>query len=190
MFTGMIDHTGTVTAVVNTPKGLRVTIATQFDDLQLGESIAVDGVCLTVSDALNNAFVCDVSPETLKLTACGHYREGSSVNLERSLRMGDRLGGHYVTGHVDRVAHVKNIIQHDDYVEMHIAGFNQTEAAFLVTKSSLTVNGVSLTINSIADAEIHLMLIPHTLAVTNLKNLKVGDTVNIEFDFYTKNIYS
>ena len=188
MFTGIIDHTGVITTVIKTSKGLRFTIATQFNDLQLGESIAINGACFTVSDIVNNAFACDVSPETLKLTACNHYQEGTSVNLERSLRMGDRLGGHYVTGHIDRTAHIKRIIQHTDYVEMHIAGFDKTDANFLVTKGSLTVNGVSLTINSIAHSDVHLMLIPHTLTITNLKNLKIGDTVNIEFDFYTKTI--
>lgn len=191
MFTGIIDHTGTIIAILKTTHGLRFTLTTQFNDLQLGESIAIDGVCLTVTDFSKNSFSCDISPETLKLTTFGQYYEGSSVNLERSLRLGDRLGGHYVTGHVDRTAYVKNLIPHDTYFEMQISGFEQSEVPLLSTKGSLTINGVSLTINSInttPSPEACFMLIPHTLNITNLKNVTINDLVNIEFDYYAKTI--
>ena len=190
MFTGIVDHAGTLSAMATTSKGLRFTIDTQFEDLQLGESITVDGVCLTVTDCSEHTFSCDISPETLQRTRFHTYQPGSLVNLERSLQLGDRLGGHYVTGHVDQTALIKNIIQHDDYIEMHIAGFDLTHAAYLIPKGSITINGVSLTINNIiaSPLEIQLMLIPHTLAMTNLKQCKVNDIVNIEFDYYAKTI--
>lgn len=191
MFTGIIDHTGTIVDALKTSKGLRFTIATQFSDLKLGESITVDGACFTVTNIANTHFSCDASPETITRTICKHYQPDSLVNLERSLRPSDRLGGHYVTGHVDRTAHVKQVIQHADYVEIHLTRFVSSDLPFLVPKGSLTVNGASLTINAIysqAIPEVHLMLIPHTLEITNLKNLKMNDDVNIEFDHYTKTI--
>lgn len=191
MFTGIIDHTGTIVDVLKTAKGLRFTIATQFHDLKLGESITIDGVCFTVTDIVNTHFSCDVSPETITRTICKHYRHNSLVNLERSLRLSDRLGGHYVTGHVDRTAQVKEVTPHADYVEVHLTGFAASDLPFIIPKGSLTVNGVSLTINALysqAMPQVHLMLIPHTLEITNLKNLKRNDDVNIEFDHYTKTI--
>lgn len=191
MFTGIIDHTGTVLSITQSLNGLRFAISTQFNDLHLGESISVDGVCLTVTDFSSRAFSCDVSPETLALTRCGDYHEGSVVNLERSLRLCDRLGGHYVTGHVDQTAVIKNIIARADYIEMILTKFDQTKAPYLVSKGSITVNGVSLTINSVSvtpTPEVSLMLIPHTLDITNLKNCVFGSAVNIEFDYYAKTI--
>jgi riboflavin synthase len=189
MFTGIIDHTGRIAAIEKTPQGLRFTITTQFQELVLGESIAVDGVCLTVTDLQEQVFCCDVSPETLALTTLGQYKKDSEVNLERSLSVGDRMGGHYVTGHVDRSAQVALIQTHDEYIEIQFSGFTTEQLKYLIPKGSVTVNGVSLTINAVENVTIpklSVMLIPHTLEITNLSKLAVGSNINIEFDYYAK----
>jgi len=189
MFTGIIHHTGRIVTREHTPQGLRFCIETQFQDLLLGESIAVDGVCLTVTAIKNNLFYCDVSPETISLTAMKSYIVGSIVNLERSLAVGDRMGGHYVTGHVDRTAYIAALEQQDDYLDIEFRGFNQQQLNYLVPKGSVTINGVSLTINRVlneSDVRFSVMLIPHTLDVTNLNELTQESMVNIEFDYYAK----
>ena len=189
MFTGIIDHCGEIAAIDETPEGRCLTLQSDFNNLVLGESIAVDGVCLTVTDIQQGVFCCDVSPETIALTTLATYRKGTQVNLERSLAVGDRMGGHYVTGHVDRTALVVTSAQHDEYYEVQVSGFMQQQATYLVPKGSVTINGVSLTINSITNSTqpvLSVMLVPHTLAITNLCTLQAGTQVNIEFDYYAK----
>lgn len=189
MFTGIIDHCGEIVAIDYMSKGRRLTLQSTFNNLVLGESIAVDGVCLTVTDIQQDLFCCDVSPETIALTTMAAYEKGTRVNLERSLAIGDRMGGHYVTGHVDQTAKVVAIIQHDDYFQVQLGGFSYEQAAYLIPKGSVTVNGVSLTINTVSNLSqplVNVMLIPHTLAITNLLTLQLGCDVNIEFDYYAK----
>ncbi|PHQ82278.1 MAG: riboflavin synthase [Coxiella sp. (in: Bacteria)] len=186
MFTGLVNHTGVITRITETLKGLRFSIATQFNDLTLGESITVDGACLTVTDIEGATFCCDVSPETLALTIAGTYQINQIVNLERSLLASDRLGGHYVTGHVDQRATVVRVSPVDDYIEFVVGGFSAEQRAYLIPKGSLTINGVSLTINKVQQSDISFMLIPHTLEITNLKQCQPGKAVNIEFDYYAK----
>ncbi len=191
MFTGIVDHTGSITSIQSTLTGLKFTIRTQFSDMKEGESISVDGVCLTVLNPKPNLFECDLSPETLALTIGRNYREQATLNIERALLQGDRMGGHYVTGHVDQTAKVSSLIQHGEFTEMRFEGINPSYANLLVKKGSVTVNGVSLTVNEVGTGHdgkpsFTVMLIPHTLERTNLKNQMVGDFVNLEFDWMTK----
>lgn len=191
MFTGIVDHTGRISSIQSTSTGLRFTIQTSFNDMKEGESISVDGVCLTVLNPKPQVFECDLSPETLSLTIGRNYREQSELNIERALLQGDRMGGHYVTGHVDQTAKVSSRIQHGEFTELRFEGINPTYGNLLVKKGSITVNGVSLTVNEVGTGSdgkplFTVMLIPHTLERTNLKNLSVGDQVNLEFDWMTK----
>lgn len=187
MFTGLVHHFGTIEEVVPTAKGSRLTIQSQFNDIEIGESIAVDGVCLTALEPLEGRFHVELSPETLSVTTFGRCRVGASVNLERSLRVGDKLGGHFVTGHVDTLATVAHIEQQGEFTEVRFACTEEDPGLdFLVEKGSIAVNGVSLTINTLTDAGFTVMLIPHTLEVTNLSTMKVGSPVNIEYDMLAK----
>lgn len=186
MFTGLIDHQGTITHLEALSSGIRLGIQHAFKDLELGESIAVDGCCLTVLSDNNGVFHCDVSPETCKLTTLKTYQIGQVVNLERALLPTTRMGGHFVTGHIDQTAQVKTIQKQGDFIEMIVTGFKNEKA--LLKKGSIAINGVSLTINEVKQNEISLMLIPLTLEKTNLKNLREKEFVNIEFDLLTRMI--
>lgn len=186
MFTGIVDHCGEIRERQATGTGLRLHVACGFKDLVLGESVSVDGACLTVTSITSEGFWCDLSEETLRLTRAGSYLAGQRVNLERALRMGDRLGGHIVTGHVDRTVKVLSRRDADGFVEFRFGLFADSERGFLVPKGSVALNGVSLTLNEVTGAEIAVMLIPHTLEITNLSKLEAGHAVNVEFDWMTK----
>lgn len=187
MFTGIVHHFGTIVEVVPTTKGRRLTIQSQFNDIELGESIACDGVCLTAIEPKDGRFSVELSPETLAVTTFGNCIVGSTVNLEQSLRVGDRLGGHFVTGHVDSVATVAQIEEQAEFLWVRFACCESDPGLdFLVEKGSVAVNGVSLTINTLTDDGFTVMLIPHTLEVTNLSLMKVGSRVNIEYDMLAK----
>lgn len=186
MFTGIVDHCGEIRERVATQTGLRLLVACGFKDLVLGESVSVDGACLTVTDTTPDGFWCDLSEETLRLTRAGTYHPGYRVNLERALRMGDRLGGHIVSGHVDRTVTVKSRRETGGFVEFRFMGFAPSERGYLVPKGSVALNGVSLTLNEVEAGEIAVMVIPHTLEITNMSRLQPGDTVNVEFDWMTK----
>lgn len=188
MFSGIIDHCGTIISLEPGKDSLRVLIECQFTDMQAGESIAVDGICLTVINPTSKQFYCDISSETLNLTTAKNFKVGSKVNIERAMRLGDRIGGHMVSGHVDQVSAIKDIQQTHDFIKMTIGDIEKENMPYLVKKGSVTVNGVSLTLNQILPDGFELMLIPHTLEITNLKYLKPTNAVNIEFDGVVKTI--
>jgi riboflavin synthase len=186
MFTGLVHHYSTIEEVTATAKGRRLSIQTQFDDIALGESIAVDGVCLTAIEPVGGRFSVELSPETLAVTTFGDCVAGSAVNLERSLRVGDRLGGHFVTGHVDTLATVAEIEAQAEFWWVRFACAAGARLDYLVEKGSIAVNGVSLTINALTNDGFTIMLIPHTLELTNLSMMQVGTRVNLEYDMLAK----
>ena len=186
MFTGIIDHTARIRTIDPQADSMTLIIDCQFNDFKMGESIAVDGACLTVMDYGDNNFHCQLSPETCDLTIAQHYQQGDEVNLERAMCLGDRLGGHMVTGHIDQIGTVADIKQHGEYTAMTFSGVDKQYLGLLINKGSITVNGISLTINQVTDDGFEVMLIPHTLQITNLSQLKVGNKVNLEFDYLSK----
>jgi riboflavin synthase len=189
MFTGIIEATGTVAALERREGGVRLTVTTELDvgSLPLGASIAVDGVCLTVVDRTNGRFAADLGPETLACTTLGALAPGARVHLERPLRLGDALGGHLVSGHVDGVGSLVARRPVGDSLELEISA-PASVASTLVPKGSITVAGASLTINTVVGARFGVTLIPHTLSVTNLGTLAVGAPVNLEGDLIAKHV--
>ncbi|MBS3958683.1 MAG: riboflavin synthase [Xanthomonadaceae bacterium] len=188
MFTGLIQALGRLAA--RTPIGgdvrLRFTVGTlPFEDVQLGESIACNGACLTVVafDATPGGayFDADVSTETLALTTFGTLPVGAAVNLERALRLGDRLGGHLVSGHVDGVGTVVSVIDEARGQRWRFSA-PRPLLRFIAQKGSITVDGVSLTVNAVDDAGFEVMLVPHTLVHTGFGTMAVGTRVNLEVD--------
>ena len=186
MFTGLIEQQGDVIQNTVLDVSLRLLIRAQFEQLQAGESITVNGVCLTLLPDFSDGLAFDVSPETLKLTNLGQLQQGSRVNLERAMQASTRFGGHYVNGHVDSTAVIQSLTKIDDYIEMSIGGFAACDTIYLLPKGSITLDGVSLTINALKDGVISVMLVPHTLAHTTLGLRQVGDRVNVEFDYLAR----
>ncbi|MBI3041965.1 MAG: riboflavin synthase [Betaproteobacteria bacterium] len=186
MFTGIITAVGTVRGAPPSLGGRRVVIDAAglgFQDVAVGDSIAVNGACLTVVRRRGRTFEADVSRETLACTT--GFASGARVNLEKALRLAERLGGHLVTGHVDGVGTVKRIVPAGGSRMMAV----RTPAAlarYVARKGSIAVNGVSLTVNAVKGAEFTVNLIPHTLGATNLGALRAGDRVNIEVDLLAR----
>jgi len=186
MFTGIIEKKGKVLANIKQKSGSRLIISNLFEDLNEGESIAINGVCLTLLKDNNSQLAFDVSPETLNITTLGELSLEDYVNIERAMSASSRFGGHYVSGHVDTKAKVQNINIIDDYLEITIGEFLNLAKNYLLPKGSITLNGVSLTINEVTDDYIKVMLVPHTIDVTAFKSIKVGDWLNVEFDYLTR----
>lgn len=187
MFTGLIEELGNIVAVEPVAGGvkLRLTahlIATDLDD---GDSIAVNGVCLTALETTPAGFSADVSPETLDRTTLGNLKIGSPVNLERSVTPATRLGGHIVQGHVDGRGTFLSAEPAGDFWTVRI-GFPSDVARYLVSKGSITVEGISLTIAAITDSHFDIAVIPKTWKMTNLSSLKPGEEVNLEVDIIAK----
>ncbi|OGT03847.1 MAG: riboflavin synthase subunit alpha [Gallionellales bacterium RIFCSPLOWO2_02_60_31] len=187
MFSGIIADIGLITRAEDRDGGLRLSVATEalgMDDVRVGDSIAVNGVCLTVVKKDGAVFTVDVSRETLNCTV-GLERQGGHVNLEKALRLSDRLGGHLVSGHVDGVGEV---VAFNDIGESWRLAVRapQKLAKYIATKGSITINGVSLTVNHVAGSEFDVNLIPHTLEATTLNELKAGSKVNLEIDLIAR----
>ena len=182
----MVDHCGRIEAVERLNGTLRLWIASSFQDLETGESISVDGACLTVVTHRGGSFQVDVSPETLRLTLASGYEPGSTVNLERALRVGDRMGGHWVTGHVDTTLAVTQCEDRSDCRWLRFDGVHAGDRPLISRKGSVAVNGVSLTVNEVGESHFTVLLVPHTRERTNLQALQVGSPVNIEWDWMAK----
>jgi len=194
MFTGIIDHCGTIQYMDKHSDSMRVRIQSDFKDISLGESIAVDGICLTVTDHQAGLLSFDISKETLRLTTAHSFKEGSLVNLERALQLSSRLGGHMVMGHVDQVCYVHAKHASHEFLEMTFLGLEADSKKFVIKKGSIAVNGVSLTINQVvqqnAEQGFSVMLVPHTLRQTNLATCSLNQSVNVEFDMVVRAIVS
>jgi riboflavin synthase len=182
MFTGIITSVGTVLRVSTSPAGFELSIQCDYPDLQLGESVAVDGACLTVQSLAPGAFTAHIIRTSLERTRFAEYAPGRRVNLERALRVGDRLGGHLVQGHVDGVGSVSSVRQQDDarLLDLNVP---PDVGAVSVPLGSITVDGVSLTVNAkLRPTVIQISLVPFTLQHTNLGDRKQGDRVHLEAD--------
>ncbi|PSL91012.1 riboflavin synthase [Pseudomonas sp. R9.37] len=188
MFTGIIESIGSIRAM--TPKGgdVRLLVETgklDLDDVKLGDSIAVSGVCLTVIELPGNCFAADVSRETLDCTAMNDLKAGSPVNLEKALTPTTRLGGHLVSGHVDGVGEVVSRSENARAVEFRIRAPKEL-AKYIAHKGSITVDGTSLTVNAVNGAEFELTIIPHTLSETIMASYQPGRRVNLEVDLLAR----
>lgn len=186
MFTGIVSDIGEVRAVT-AGADTRARIATGYDvrTIDLGASIACDGVCLTVVARDEDWFEVDYSAETLSKTNLGTWASGKAINLERSLRMGDELGGHVVSGHVDGVATVIDVAEEGGSTRMTIEA-PAALARFIASKGSVALNGTSLTVNDVDGARFGINLIPHTKTVTNWGSVAAGDPINLEIDMLAR----
>lgn len=193
MFTGLIDTIGEVIAVQEKPEGRTLRIATDYEleTLAVGASIACSGICLTVTAQGNHGnrrcFDADAAQETLQKTTLGGWSVGDTVNLERAMRLGDALGGHLVSGHVDGVAH---IVARQDVEDSARFTFETPPdlSRFIAQKGSVTLDGTSLTVNHVDGHRFDVMLIPHTLKVTTWSGKRAGDRINIEVDMVARHV--
>jgi riboflavin synthase len=188
MFTGLIEDVGKVVGLVRSGESGRLTVSSALPacEIRLGDSVAVNGVCLTVTHQDNAGLIFDVSPETMDRSTLGGLRSGHRVNLERALRLSDRLGGHIVTGHVDCIARVEERREQSGAVVFAFRLLEPVMARYLVSKGSVAINGISLTVNSVTGPVFTVTIIPHTAAMTTLPDLRTGDRVNIETDIIGK----
>ena len=188
MFTGIVTDVGKVRNAERRGD-LRLVIETAYDldTIDLGASISCSGVCLTVVDKGDDWFAVDVSGETLSKTAADHWREGARLNLERALRLGDELGGHIVTGHVDAVAKISEAAADGDSTRIEIS-LPRELAPMVAPKGSITLDGVSLTVNEVHDGKFTVNIIPHTAQHTTLGNPEAGQQLNVEVDVLARYI--
>jgi riboflavin synthase len=193
MFTGLVEQLGKVLSAEDRRGQRKIMVKTGFTDVKLGESVAVNGVCLTVADFTPKGELSFfVSEESLDRSNLGALQEGSRVNLERAMTMATRMGGHWVQGHVDAKGMVLSLTEGNDHWKMTIA-LDPKYGRYCVEKGSIAINGVSLTINSVIETKLSefmltFLLVPHTWKHTNFSELKSGDTVNVEVDILAKYI--
>ncbi|WP_337880422.1 riboflavin synthase [Rheinheimera sp.] len=188
MFTGIIEAKGRVTALQHKGKDLKLTIESaslDFSDVKLGDSIATNGVCLTVTALGPQSFSADVSGETVKRTLFGQYQVGQQVNLEKALLATSRLGGHLVSGHVDGVGKVLRIDTYGEAWQVWVEMAPEL-ARYIAEKGSITVDGISLTVNELAAGQFRLTIVPHTAKETTLITLKAGSLVHLEVDLIAR----
>src|SRR5678816_4137554 len=186
MFTGLIETVGEIVRRSATPGGVRLQIASSLTgELGRGDSVAVNGVCLTVVSLDGRAFSADVGPETLRVTTLGGLGQNSLVNLERPLRADSRLGGHFVQGHVDAVGRIEQLRADADFHWLTIRYPDQL-APYLILKGSVAVDGISLTVADLRGQSFVVQLVPFTMEHTNLKRARDGDAVNLECDMVGK----
>jgi riboflavin synthase len=188
VFTGIVEEVGSVRAVARKGDVTRLDIAARVarEGSEVGASVAVSGVCLTVVELAPEGFAFEIGPETLTRTSLGALRPGGTVNLERPLRFGGALGGHLVLGHVDGTGTVEAITRVESTARVRIAFRDRGLAPLLIPQGSVAVDGVSLTVALLDEAAFEVMLIPHTLAVTTFGSARPGDAVNLEVDVIAK----
>ena len=187
MFTGIVEEMGAITSVEPTLGGTRLTVlaSTVLADLRVGDSISINGACLTVVTKDEQSFTVEVSPETLSVTTLGRLTGGAPVNLERAMKLNERIGGHLVAGHVDAVGRIRNRQQEGNAIVFVIEAPSQV-LRYCVHKGSVTVDGISLTINEVTDHSFSVAVIPHTAAVTTFGLKQIDDQVNLESDLIGK----
>lgn len=187
MFTGIVEKTVTVINIADGPKFRRLTLANQWNDVQSGASIAVNGVCLTVAEPPNGELMFDVVSETLDKTNLGMLKPGDSVNVERAMRLGDRFDGHFVQGHVDGIAKLEHVSIANDQWRLSLQ-VPKDLSRYLVPKGSVSIDGVSLTIAAVDGHVFEVALIPTTVAATTLTHQQPGHSFNFEADLTVKTI--
>jgi riboflavin synthase len=186
MFTGLVEGVGELIERKTTSGGFRLRIGSPLaPELSPGDSLAVNGVCLTVILAEKNEIHADVGPETIRVTTLGWLSLGSVLNLERPLRADSRFGGHFVQGHIDAIGHVEELRQESEFHWLTVS-FPSNLAPFLVHKGSIAIDGISLTVAGLGADRIDIMVVPYTMAHTNLGRFKIRDRVNIECDMVGK----
>lgn len=187
MFSGLVEARGIVRAIESRSPGVRVRVESKDVslDAKIGDSIAINGCCLTVVEVQGSALGFDAGPETLQRTNLGGLQVGSFVNLERSLRVGDRLGGHFVTGHIDGIGTLRERVDEKDWSTFWFQMPAQIRKQ-VASKGSIAIDGVSLTLVDVDPEQFSTALIPHTLEITTLGSLTVGDKVNLESDLLAK----
>ncbi|WZL73510.1 riboflavin synthase [Clostridiaceae bacterium 35-E11] len=189
MFTGLVEEIGVVTSVLKGTKSAKIVIKAQkvLDQVQLGDSIATNGVCLTVTDFTSHTFAVDVMAETMNKTNLKDLVSGSKVNLERALRVGNRLGGHLVSGHIDGLGIIKDFEKEDNAIWVSI-GTSPDILKYIIYKGSIAIDGISLTVAYVDTQVFKVSVIPHTKEVTTLLSKATGDAVNLECDMIGKYI--
>ena len=184
MFTGLVEKISQLDSINQTSEGAKITFRADFDDIKKGSSVSVNGVCLTITNILGNTLTADVMPETLRLTNLKNLKKGDIINLERAMGANSRFDGHIVSGHIDTTATLKSVHNEGFSVVMEFS----CNTDLMVKKGSVAINGISLTVVDVKRDSFSVSLIPETIQNTNLKTLKKGDIVNIEFDIFAKYI--
>ncbi len=189
MFTGLIEEIGIIEAIVNGEKSLKLSIKAKkiLENTKIGDSISTNGVCLTVTDFTKNLFTVDVMPETMRKTNLGKLKNGSCVNLERALKVSDRLGGHIVSGHIDGTGRIKEYKDEDNATWVTVET-KRDIIKYIIPKGSISIDGTSLTVVDVFDNSFRVSLIPITKKETILLTKKIGDEVNLECDIVGKYI--
>ncbi|WP_108670514.1 riboflavin synthase [Peribacillus acanthi] len=189
MFTGIVEELGTTRSIVSNGRSLVLTIGAShiLEDVTLGDSIAVNGVCLTVTKFTSDFFTADVMPETFNATNLRFLKSGSTVNLERAMKANNRFGGHFVSGHVDGIGEIIRVTPSENAKLYHIK-IPADGRKYCYVKGSITIDGTSLTIFQVQNDIVTLSLIPHTRTNTVLGNKSIGDKVNVEFDLLGKHV--
>lgn len=187
MFTGLIQEVGKISSVIHSPSGSEISIEAPqlIGEIKIGDSISTNGVCLTATKIQGTTFSIHAAKVTLEKTNLRSLHAGDSVNLELSLKLSDRLGGHLVQGHINQAAPIKSIKQKDENFDITLEAPSQLRK-YMIQEGSIALDGISLTIANITDHDFTVTIIPHTLHHTNLNNRKVGDLVNIEVDMMAK----
>ncbi|MBO4863423.1 MAG: riboflavin synthase [Eubacterium sp.] len=191
MFTGIIEEVGTIKKIVKGKKSevLEIKASEIMDDVKLGDSVAVNGVCLTVTEVLKDGFKADVMAETMRKSSLDSVKAGSHVNLERAMKADSRFGGHMVSGHIDGTGTIKKLEREDNAVWYTISAESDI-MKFIVKKGSIAIDGISLTVANVSKDSFKVSIIPHTLKATILGEKKAGDKVNLENDMIGKYVYN